>query len=158
MIKTLTLENFKNFKEARLTVGDFTLLVGTNASGKSNLRDAFRFLHGVSRGYTLAEIVGEKWIDGGVLQWRGIRGGIREIAFRGHDTFSIQAELSTGETYRIAVRSTDPSGLRVVQESLHIDGKTVFDAHENNASSGRDPADSLTVDFPNKRFNQGHKH
>ncbi len=54
MIRELHLERFKNFRDATLTLGNLTLLVGTNASGKSNLRDAFRFLHGISRGYTLA--------------------------------------------------------------------------------------------------------
>ncbi len=61
MFKKLTLENFKNFKQAELTLGPFTVLVGANATGKSNLREAFRFLHGVGRGYTLPEIIGEKW-------------------------------------------------------------------------------------------------
>jgi AAA15 family ATPase/GTPase len=31
--------------------------VGTNASSKSNIRDAFRFLHGISRGYNLAKLL-----------------------------------------------------------------------------------------------------
>ena len=84
MIQELKLQGFKNFRDATLPLGDLTLLVGTNASGKSNLRDAFRFLHGVSRGYTLAEIIGEKWIEGGVLQWKGIRGGTREAGYCGH--------------------------------------------------------------------------
>ena len=74
-------------------MGNLTLLVGTNASGKSNLRDAFRFLHGVSRGYTLAEIIGEKWIEGGTLQWKGIRGGTREATYRGRAVFSLETEM-----------------------------------------------------------------
>ena len=52
MIKSLKLTNFKNFRQATLPLGKLTLLVGTNASGKTNLIDAFRFLHGVARGYT----------------------------------------------------------------------------------------------------------
>jgi AAA15 family ATPase/GTPase len=58
MIHSLQLTNFKNFQATALSLGKFTLLVGTNASGKSNLRDAFRFLHGIERGYSLAEIFG----------------------------------------------------------------------------------------------------
>ena len=54
MLKELELENFKGFKKAKLTLGNLTLLVGANASGKSNIRDAFRFLHGISRGYTVS--------------------------------------------------------------------------------------------------------
>jgi len=45
-----------------------TLVVGTNASGKSNLRDALRFLHGIGLGYPPAEILGEKYGPDGLLQ------------------------------------------------------------------------------------------
>ena len=62
MLKSLRLENFKSFKNAELSLGDLTVLVGTNASGKSNIRDAFRFLHGISRGYSIAEIIGENMV------------------------------------------------------------------------------------------------
>ena len=65
MITRLHLKNFKNFRDATLELGPLTVLVGTNASGKSNLRDAFRFIHGMSRGYNLAEIIGEKYGEGG---------------------------------------------------------------------------------------------
>lgn len=56
MIKRLHLESFKNFTDASLDVGPLTLLVGTNAAGKSNVRDAFRVLHGIARRYTLADV------------------------------------------------------------------------------------------------------
>ena len=52
MITSLRLVNFKNFADETLRVGPFTVIVGANASGKSNIRDAFRFLHGIGRGYT----------------------------------------------------------------------------------------------------------
>lgn len=111
MLKKLRLAGFKNFNDAELTLGPLTLLVGENASGKSNIREAFRFLHGISRGYTLAEIMGEKWVEGGVLQWRGIRGGPREIAFRGAESFALEATFIVKDqqqtereaTYRIEV-------------------------------------------------------
>jgi len=57
MITSVRLVNFKNFADETLRVGPFTVIVGANASGKSNIRDAFRFLHGIGRGYTLAEIM-----------------------------------------------------------------------------------------------------
>lgn len=69
----------------KIKFGGLSLLIGTNASGKSNIRDALRFIHGISRGYTLAEVIGEKYVEGGVLQWKGIRGGVRETVTRnGH--------------------------------------------------------------------------
>ena len=76
MITSLKLRNFKNFADETLRVGPFTLIVGANASGKSNIRDAFRFLHGIGRGYTLAEIIGGKY----GTDWKPIRGAATGIA------------------------------------------------------------------------------
>lgn len=89
MITRLRLHNFKSFRDATLELGHFSLLVGANASGKSNLRDAFRFLHGIGRGYTLAEIIGEKRMDGEKV-WGGIRGGLRGLMFQDEDTFALR--------------------------------------------------------------------
>jgi predicted ATPase len=148
MFRELGLTGFKNFREAKLSLGDLTLLVGTNASGKSNLRDAFRFLHGVSRGYTLAEIIGEKWIEGGALQWKGIRGGTRETAYRGRDRFALKAFFAPGRLgvaalhYEIEVSVGDEKNPpRVVRECLHETfGEMVFDSYPpDDAPSQEDP-------------------
>ena len=40
----LTLKNWRNFKQADFDLQDRTFVVGPNASGKSNLLDALRFL------------------------------------------------------------------------------------------------------------------
>lgn len=148
---SLRLLNFKNFRDATVPLGPLTLVTGTNASGKSNIRDAFRFLHGVARGYTLAEIIGEKWIEGGVLQWRGLRGGSREAAFRGERSFAMEVGfqvLERGKTrdasYRIEVDlGTSPSTPpRVKSERLVIEGRgqSVYDSHPpTNAPPQEDP-------------------
>ena len=137
MLKSLRLENFKSFKNAELSLGDLTVLVGTNASGKSNIRDAFRFLHGISRGYSIAEIIGEKYGEGGVLQWRGIRGGTKEITYCGADSFAIAISFSVhdGDTeydmdYHIEMSLTDFSPVPyVLAENLHCRQKkhAIFD-------------------------------
>ena len=72
MITEIRLRDFKNFKDATLRLGPFTVLVGTNGSGKSNIRDAFRFLHGIGRGYTLADIIGGRYGAGGQPEWSRI--------------------------------------------------------------------------------------
>lgn len=101
IVTEMRLQRFKNFRDAQLRLGPLTVLVGTNASGKSNLRDAFRFVHGMSRGYTLAEIIGEKYGEGGFLQWKGIRGGTREVAYAGEGTFVVETHLTAGPPQRI---------------------------------------------------------
>ncbi len=93
MITSIRLKNFKNFADETLRVGPFTILVGANASGKSNIRDAFRFLSGIGRGYTLAEIFGGKREAG----WNPIRGAMNEIVRFGQETFSIEVGLKLDE-------------------------------------------------------------
>ena len=89
MITSVRMVNFKNFADETLKVGPFTVIVGANASGKSNIRDAFRFLHGIGRGYTLAEILGGKHGPGGQLEWEPIRGAPNEIIRTEHRQFSM---------------------------------------------------------------------
>lgn len=129
MLRRLRLLRFKSFQDAELELGQLTVVVGTNASGKSNLRDALRFLHGVGRGYTLAEILGEKWGEGGV-QWRGIRGGVREVSYDGADSFAIEVDTEIllnsaryNVTYRIAVDVMNrQKGPRIREEWLRVEG------------------------------------
>lgn len=90
MLRKLRLTNFKNFKDVEFEFGGLTVLVGTNAVGKSNVCEALRFLSAMGRGYTLAQAIGGHCEDGR-LQWRGIRGWMSEIAFYGESTFSIEA-------------------------------------------------------------------
>lgn len=80
MITRLRLQNFKNFADAELKLGAFTVILGTNASGKSNIRDAFRFLHGIGRGYSLSEIIGGKFGDGGQKIWSQMRGAMNAVS------------------------------------------------------------------------------
>ena len=92
VIESIHLKRFKNFQDATLKLGPLTILIGANAAGKSNLRDAFLFLHGIGRGYTLAEIFGEKYV-GGERVWSGTRGGVREVAYLGSDSFELVVAL-----------------------------------------------------------------
>ena len=140
MIRSLRLKDFKNFADETLRVGPFTVIVGTNASGKSNIRDAFRFLHGIGRGYTLAEIVGGKYGVGGQEEWARIRGATNEIARIETPTgglpvprkpgFGLEIELTVEQdtaTYAIEVSTEiNKDGFRITRERLQIAGATVY--------------------------------
>ncbi len=160
MIQRLALEQFKNFKNVKFDLGSLTLMVGTNASGKSNLRDAFRFLHGISRGYTLAEIIGEKWIEGGVLQWRGIRGGTREATYRAAATFRIQVDMAAaGFNGRYAIEAdvgTNGQPPRVIRESLHQLSTVVFDSHPLDDPPAQEGPEYLFIRLPRDAQNRKH--
>ena len=124
MFEKVTFSKFKNFDHAELNLGNFSVLIGTNASGKSNVRDAFRFLHGIGRGYSLADIIGGKYVEGGVLQWRGIRGGPRELGYRHSPTFTLGCTFSMEDglslRYSLEVMlDTEDRIPRVSKESLY---------------------------------------
>ena len=146
MITSLQLVNFKNFANEKLRVGPFTVVVGTNASGKSNIRDAFRILHGIGRGYTLAEIIGGKYGAGGQPEWAPIRGGAEEIIRFGQPAFCLQVDLQRvslweregfrsrhrrSGRYSITVSRDEakPGVFRVVREELSVGWGTIYTSH-----------------------------
>ena len=44
MITKIRLQNWKSFKDSTIYIDSLGILIGTNASGKSNVLDAFVFL------------------------------------------------------------------------------------------------------------------
>jgi len=49
MVKSIHISNFKSFKDARIeNLGLFNVVIGTNAAGKSNFIQVFRFLRDVA--------------------------------------------------------------------------------------------------------------
>ena len=123
-ISRLKMTNFKNFEDEALRVGPFTVIAGANASGKSNIRDAFRLLHGIGRGYSLADALGGKYGPGGQEEWRPIRGAFNEIARFGNGGFSVEAVVGKlgpfDLTYSLTAEADEvsPTGFMVKRESL----------------------------------------
>ena len=127
MIRSIRLVNFKNFADETLRVGPFTVIVGANASGKSNIRDAFRFLHGIGRGYSLAEIIGGRDGAGGQSEWEPVRGATNEMS----SAFALHVELeSEGKRtwYSITVRFNpdSPDGFEVAEEELRTESAVIY--------------------------------
>ncbi|MFN7257459.1 MAG: AAA family ATPase [Microcystis sp.] len=56
MLTSLTLGNFKSYKEATLSLAPITFLIGANASGKSNALEAIRLLSWLAKGSRLDDI------------------------------------------------------------------------------------------------------
>jgi predicted ATPase len=116
-IKYLKLTNFKSFANAEICFTPFTLMVGANAAGKSNLRDAIRFLYAISRGYSLDEAMNGKR-EGGVRVWSGIRGGSAEICRHGQSAFTLSVGIGD-YSYSITIEFTGNAPKpKLVSESL----------------------------------------
>ena len=101
MISELKIRNFKSLESVDLKLGHFNLLVGANASGKSNFLDVLRFLQGVGSGFSIGEILNGKPQLPTSARWDGIRGGSETIAFRDKDGW---------ETEEVEVEAQIPSG------------------------------------------------
>lgn len=90
MLKRIRLIDFKSFVDEGVELAPLTLLVGANASGKSNFLDAIRFLQG-----TTLDLLAGEMLDGerrsGSDAWPGIRGRSEETSRIGTSAFAIQS-------------------------------------------------------------------
>ena len=100
IISRLVLKNWRNFHTFDVSLGDRVIIIGPNASGKSNLLDAIRFLRNIAR-------------PGGGLQWaitqRGGLSKVRCLAARREPDVAIEVELSEGGSspeYKYAIGIT----------------------------------------------------
>ncbi len=128
MIKELKLTHWKSFSNTTLYIDPLTVLMGLNASGKSNILDALQFLQRsvISRDIYTA-IQGDKYSD-------DIRGGIENIALRGQNTPQLRILLQFDEktdyeyTLYIQVKQTETNSYEasIYKEALNeiVDNKS----------------------------------
>ena len=122
MLISLRLKNFKSFADQTVELSPLTLLLGANASGKSNFLDAIRFLQGVGLDLPLTDVFRGR-IEGGREIWPGLRGSAEEVARGGSKTFTLESVWSLGKqelTHELTVR-VDPEPL-VERETLSAKG------------------------------------
>lgn len=77
MITQIRLQNWKSFENSTLYIDFLDILIGANASGKSNILDAFAFLRSFADGKSLSDAI------------QSVRGGEDWIIRRGENKFSI---------------------------------------------------------------------
>lgn len=115
MLKKLILENWKSFRYAELPLDPLTVLIGTNASGKSNVVEALEFLQRTFiRKDIRPALVGDSTLP-------SIRGGLEGAALKPNKEFTLKIiaggnNLNIDFIYTITVQ-TKPS-LKVVQELM----------------------------------------
>ncbi len=111
MLTGLALEDWKSFGAPReLALRPVTSLVGPNASGKSNLIDALRFLQGCALGMSFADALRGRH-EGQREVWPGIRGAVKEATRHGRSSFVLASEFDgppeRGPTILFVSISTD---------------------------------------------------
>ena len=110
MIRELRLQNWKSYSDSTLYIDPLTFVIGTNASGKSNLLDAFFFLSRLVKGRPIEEVT------------EIVRGGKDWIIKKGETQAKLSVSVSKDMesplyTYSISIERSKDSFL-IVHESL----------------------------------------
>lgn len=119
MIKEIQLRDWKSFRDARLYFDPLEVLIGMNASGKSNAIDALDFLSRIAQSKDLGECL-QTTANGD-----SFRGGTDWVALRGQPHFQLsvvvqsEAEESTDYRYEITVKPS-PKPVIVAESLLRI--------------------------------------
>lgn len=117
MIQSFSIKNFKSFRKATLPLSPLTLLIGANASGKSNAIEAIQLLSWLASGRRLGDIlfaIREQELS--------LRGTLGDFTYDDND-FSLGCDLIDVEgrasslSFRIALR-VGKDGLRIIGECL----------------------------------------
>ena len=117
MITRITIEQFKSYRLAELPIGPLTLLIGTNASGKSNAIEAMRFLSLLAEGRRLDDLFASVQRED-----VPIRGTVGDLTYDGTNTLAlgcslVGTEVGSWSDFRVQVR-VDERGMRVVEEHV----------------------------------------
>jgi predicted ATPase len=154
-LESLVLENWKSFgaQGNTLPLAPLTLLVGPNASGKSNALDALRFLQGAALDYPLGDVLRGRY-EGQREVWPAIRGGVAEATRVGTTSFRVKScwspageaavlhEVSVSTAAEVAIDAE-----RLAGSSLHGDHGYLFDTHApaRRTAAGRTPGGGISA-------------
>lgn len=91
MLAEFSLSNFKSYRQARLPLAPLTLLIGANASGKSNALEALRLLSWLAQGHKLSALRYELQDADPV-----IRGTVADLPYRGERGLGFGCRIGPG--------------------------------------------------------------
>lgn len=156
MLQSIQLTNFKSFREGRIPLSPFTILLGANGAGKSNVFDALRLLRFLATGTSVRDALeGHATPDPTGVTVPGIRGGAQSVPNFAEPTsrFRIAAEIrARGEVITYAIE-IDASSYRVVNEVLSSKqhpGEYVFTTEGDRPASTDPDAPAISAQYYTK--------
>lgn len=177
MLSSFDIRNFKSYLEGTLHLSPLTVLIGANASGKSNLIEALWLLSRIAKGNTLAGIRFELRDEQGP-----VRGKMDSLGYRGSDRLALACRTRRLDwnRYDIEIEIPRSGAPRVCKESMKgpvsktplfevvgqsMDGGSLQVAYNNFAKGGKNPRIACSSGIPvlaqlvsPARFKEGHKH
>ncbi|HBO4843315.1 AAA family ATPase [Delftia deserti] len=121
MLTAITLEDFKSYRQATLPLSALTVLIGANASGKSNVIEGMRLLSWLAQGQKLSAI--RFAVQSGD---QVVRGKLEDLAYQRGESFGLGVHTNATEWNHLSMRlSRRADGLHITAESLTHDGAKV---------------------------------
>jgi energy-coupling factor transporter ATP-binding protein EcfA2 len=177
MLESFGIKEFKSYRDASLRLAPLTVLIGANASGKSNAIEALRLLSWIAQGNKLGSIrYAVQEAD------RSVRGKVADLGFRGSRFFSLSCNTTYHEWnhFEIKIDLRDDDDLHIQDERLtgptssvplyevvsasHGTSSDIRVAYNNFARGGKKPqvtcSDQIAVMLQLKssaRFESGHR-
>ncbi|NOK17531.1 AAA family ATPase [Corallococcus carmarthensis] len=108
MLKEIKLTNWKSFGETSLFIDPLTVVIGLNASGKSNALDALEFLRRTALGLDFSAALG------GDIRFPPLRGGVEWATRIGQEAFTLECLIGDSDIkadYRYSI-TIEMTGLR----------------------------------------------
>jgi len=125
VITKIEVKNFKSYLVGVLPLASLTVLVGANASGKSNIIEALRLLAIIAKGDRLS-FLGHTPQQGENM----FRGEVKNLLYRGAESLQIACEVTTAEfkgwnRFEIELGFGRDGDVRVTQEKITGETSTV---------------------------------
>jgi predicted ATPase len=118
MISNVFFKDFRSFKDAKLRIGQLTVLIGANASGKSNAIEGLRFLSWLAQGNRLSLLhISSQEAD------RILRGRADDLPYLKGKTFTVGCQSSWVEWHTLTIQFENR------KDGLHINRE--FVTHKN---------------------------
>lgn len=114
MLTAITLENFKSYVKARLPLGPLTVMIGANASGKSNAIEGMRLLSWLAQGQKLSSIQYAVQDSDKV-----VRGRVQDLPYLQGQNFCLGCETDEKDWNQLLMT------LSLRQDELHITGEAI---------------------------------
>lgn len=121
MLKSLTLKNFKSYEDSKLEISPLTVLIGANASGKSNAIEGLRFLSWMAHGQKLSSLQYAMRSGEHI-----VRGHPDSFFYRGAEFFELGCEIDVPEWNQLSVSvESREDGLHIESEKISMPAASV---------------------------------
>ena len=122
MLTQIKLRNFKSYRSGTLQLGRLTVLIGANASGKSNVIEALHLLSRIAEGERLSLLGGHSKQEEKIF-----RGGVEKLGYRGSKAFEISCVTTESEWNHFSITLTlgKDGDLHVTKEKISSRNSTV---------------------------------